>query len=851
MVRELGRVLFGRQTMPHVELGRWMHDDVGGLKTNDPVLLSQGVPGSTLQEVLVRDAAGRDAVLNNLDPRSVSEAIILAMLTMPEDGKPDNYICEHLGDGTYGIVCIDNDHAFAPPFCTGKAKGAAKLVVKCVLFCMDQMQHTIHPDVRDALCNTSFSPLDVVQQWLGKLQAINAQNRALYEESGASAKTLWSHSKAPCVIGVPVPPGAVAKLCDKLRRLKLFLGQAGACSHMQILSEVEPQLAARYLRASSEDDVWARFKEIDGSGFEVVKGVFNTTLGTHVMMTSLLQVFKNQVSLVEMVQAGTKCSPVQARDELDKLRLEWQAAAESTLKLVKGLISDESVNTLTSLGVIPSDVIEAFLGRVDFRLVSPQLQQRVLTMLASASTRLNRVVLNGFSALDQRSVVSLAPPGCCLKVLKLINCGDFAVSSSTTVTLAKCPTLRSLTIDGCPRLERFAARDGVVFHSKMPAPVRFAGLEVLRLVNCPTLKTVVASFSGPKPCRVITDNCPALVDLLLSGNVDWGKCPPAARYYMPDVRVDFRRALAVGAYSTVVHVLRPTYLRCDSGVGESDALPVFSAVGNGGLVVTNANFAQTKAILLAAIAVGGATSITASQDNWLVQPDLVDALLKWRAEAPGERKLVLTKGNLPLRYFVWRILTHTDGNKDVAMVLQEMTNTDTDFDFNLPLASIGGFSSAIPLFIAAENCHVGVVRVLIDAQADVNEAMADGKTPLWIAAERGHVDVVRALIDGQADVDQAAYGMTALWIAASKGDINVVATLIDGHADVHRARPSDGTTPLHCAAVGGHIDVIKALTSAGADVHATDNNGCTPLGVSQSWGTPQTVNALRMAGATR
>ena len=236
MVRELGRLLFGRQVTPHVELARWMRSDVGGVERDDPVLLSQGVPGSTLQDVLTRSAAERDAVLDNLDPRSVSEAMILAMLTMPEDGKPDNYICEPLPNGKYGVVCIDNDHAFAPPFCKGSVKGAAKLVVKCVLFCMDHMQHTIHPDVRDALCNESFDPLDVVQKWLSKLEGINAQNRALYESHGASAKTLWSHPTAPSVIGVPFPPGAVFNLCDKLRRLQLFLGQPEACTHMQILS---------------------------------------------------------------------------------------------------------------------------------------------------------------------------------------------------------------------------------------------------------------------------------------------------------------------------------------------------------------------------------------------------------------------------------------------------------------------------------------------------------------------------------------------------------------------------------------------------------------------------------------
>jgi hypothetical protein len=306
MVRELGRLLFGTQSVPHVELARWMDVDHDVLKADDPVLLSQGVPGPTLHTVLKLRSAERDAVLRHLDPHSISEAIILAMLTMPEDGKPDNYICEPLPNGSYRLVGIDNDRAFAPPFCSSKDKDEAKLVVKCVLFCMDHMHHTIHTDVRDALC--AFDPLDLVQKWLSKLEDINSRNRALYECDGdsASARDLWSHPRAPTVIGVPFPPGAVSKLCHKLRRLQLFLGQRESCTHMEILFEIEPLLAVRYTRASTTDDLWTRFNEIDGSGFEVVDDVFITRLDTQNNLAALLGMLKSQVSLVEMVQAGTK-----------------------------------------------------------------------------------------------------------------------------------------------------------------------------------------------------------------------------------------------------------------------------------------------------------------------------------------------------------------------------------------------------------------------------------------------------------------------------------------------------------------------------------------------------------------
>ena len=61
-----------------------------------------------------------------------------------------------------------------------------------------------------------------------------------------------------------------------------------------------------------------------------------------------------------------------------------------------------------------------------------------------------------------------------------------------------------------------------------------------------------------------------------------------------------------------------------------------------------------------------------------------------------------------------------------------------------------------------------MARALLDAGADVNKAMNDGKTPLFIAAEFGHEAVVRAPIEAGADVNPEI-GLTPLSVAAGKG----------------------------------------------------------------------------------
>jgi uncharacterized protein len=57
-----------------------------------------------------------------------------------------------------------------------------------------------------------------------------------------------------------------------------------------------------------------------------------------------------------------------------------------------------------------------------------------------------------------------------------------------------------------------------------------------------------------------------------------------------------------------------------------------------------------------------------------------------------------------------------------------------------------------PLYVASQNSHVDVVRLLIDAGALINQANNNGVTPLLKASRKGHVDVVCLLIDAGATV---------------------------------------------------------------------------------------------------
>ncbi|XP_048249888.1 uncharacterized protein LOC124128376 [Haliotis rufescens] len=124
-----------------------------------------------------------------------------------------------------------------------------------------------------------------------------------------------------------------------------------------------------------------------------------------------------------------------------------------------------------------------------------------------------------------------------------------------------------------------------------------------------------------------------------------------------------------------------------------------------------------------------------------------------------------------------------------------------------------------PLFVACENGHIDIVRLLIEKGADVTAAAKDGCTPLHCACKNGHIDIVRLLIEKGADVSDAAC-YTPLQCACKNGHIDIVRLLIEKGADVSAAAAADVYTPLHCACEDGHIDIVRLLIEKGADVNA-------------------------------
>ncbi|OLP80346.1 Ankyrin-2 [Symbiodinium microadriaticum] len=122
-----------------------------------------------------------------------------------------------------------------------------------------------------------------------------------------------------------------------------------------------------------------------------------------------------------------------------------------------------------------------------------------------------------------------------------------------------------------------------------------------------------------------------------------------------------------------------------------------------------------------------------------------------------------------------------------------------------------------PLFEASMHGQTEVARLLLEANADKDNATPDGATPLFIAAQEGQLEVARLLLEANADTDKAMQdGATPLYVAAAHGQPEVARLLLEANADMDKAA-QNGSTPLCIAAQRGHVEVARLLQESSTD----------------------------------
>ncbi len=274
MVHYLAKQLFGSIT-PSVALWRFSKLEGWWKKTNVayPILASRSIEGNNLREVL--DHFPHQ--LQYLEPESVSEAIILALLISPEDGRADNYILQRVmidNKMQYRIVSIDNDHTFVQSLALDK-EGQEKeetegLQVKSILFCLDQMQLPVHARVRKRLL--SINAYEMLDRWLKDLELEQKQINQLFDLN--ERKRL---KEAGIYVDIEFKPSIVIDIYEKLLRIQAALGKYPRCTGLALLRHSIPKLSLRYITAF-EQFPSGQLTSVDERFNALTKGCFDKVL---------------------------------------------------------------------------------------------------------------------------------------------------------------------------------------------------------------------------------------------------------------------------------------------------------------------------------------------------------------------------------------------------------------------------------------------------------------------------------------------------------------------------------------------------------------------------------------------
>nr|XP_020766739.1 cortactin-binding protein 2 isoform X1 [Odocoileus virginianus texanus] len=223
----------------------------------------------------------------------------------------------------------------------------------------------------------------------------------------------------------------------------------------------------------------------------------------------------------------------------------------------------------------------------------------------------------------------------------------------------------------------------------------------------------------------------------------------------------------------------------------------------------------------------------------------------WPAETPGLNQSACSEGSLviPTTTASSSSIHPVNASSRRAGASDSLLVTASGWSPSLtPLLMSGGPAplAGRPTLLqqAAAQGNVTLLSMLLNEEGlDINYSCEDGHSALYSAAKNGHTDCVRLLLNAEAQVNAAdRNGFTPLCAAAARGHFKCVELLIAYNANINHAADG-GQTPLYLACKNGNKECIKLLLEAGTDRSVKTRNGWTPIHAAVDTGN---VDSLRL-----
>ena len=162
--------------------------------------------------------------------------------------------------------------------------------------------------------------------------------------------------------------------------------------------------------------------------------------------------------------------------------------------------------------------------------------------------------------------------------------------------------------------------------------------------------------------------------------------------------------------------------------------------------------------------------------------------------------------------------------KDAVRNVKEILEGDAYKDYKFDLNNIKDTNGETPLYLACENSHTELVKLLLEHGADANIKSEYGYTPLYRACDKDNTEVVKLLLEHGADVNSKDnYGNTLLYSACKNNNTELAKLLLEYGADVNIKNKYGGTL-LYWACLKNNTELVKLLLDYGAWKDLNVNN---------------------------
>lgn len=141
-----------------------------------------------------------------------------------------------------------------------------------------------------------------------------------------------------------------------------------------------------------------------------------------------------------------------------------------------------------------------------------------------------------------------------------------------------------------------------------------------------------------------------------------------------------------------------------------------------------------------------------------------------------------------------------------------------------------------PLILATQQVNIPLIKILLRAGAKANfERKYGDRTALQVAISKADITMMRLLLNAKADVNiRGEYRQTALHQAVNKKHLAMVNLLLKYHPSLNVLDSSDNSA-LHDAVITRNLPIVRRLLKAGAQPNTVNNGGDTPLTDALKW----------------